>query len=90
MLRNPENINLVAPSVMEDLGLKAEPCHGTVTISGKIVDIIGQGILEWVFEQPDGEKLPTIRKTRFYVPDIPDPPFDATFSQSTARKYGLL
>lgn len=66
-----------------------QPYDGTVTLYGVVVDIQGYRDLEWAFQQQGEEKVMTTRTTRFYIPKTSEPFFDATFSQSTARKYGI-
>lgn len=90
LLRNPQNINLVSSSVVKDLRREIEPCERTVEIYGSVMDIKGSVVLQWSFEGPgEQEKLPKLQRTRFYVPNVANPIFDATFSEKTARKHGI-
>lgn len=91
ILPNPENFDLVSSRVVKGLGYEIQPCGGTVRIDGKIIAIKGYADIEWSLEQSEGlQSTPETRKTRFYVPNLSKPAFDATFSKQTAREHGLL
>lgn len=91
ILPNPQKLDLVSSKVVKDSGHELQPCGGTVQIDGKVIPIKGYLDIEWSFEQSEGlQSTPGTRKTRFYVPSLSKPAFDATFSKQTAGEYGLL
>jgi hypothetical protein len=88
-LDTDSDVNLISKKLVNEvLRIETRPLdkEGLVSVDGQQVRLQGYVDIRWSINSAPRK----IYSTRFYVPEIDDPSFDARLAQQTIQEYGLL
>lgn len=84
------DLNLISKNLVNEvLSIETHPLdkeRGLVSVDGQQVRLQGYVDIRWSINSAPRR----IYSTRFYIPEMDDPSFDARLAQQTIQEYGLL